>query len=181
MSRIDRELERLWFWHGEISKAAAAFEQRWSMRALQRVDGQLYVKLMAQKQDTDQAFIVSGGADGISEVERHAPVMCRGWAAAIKAMEESGEEDDAYMIGWDARTGARVAIGPRVCADRVVEAQGKRCTLLTPDEIATMYVGLEGFKTIDAIKQKFPGAEVVDVHHDQPAKGDWNGQGQTPD
>jgi hypothetical protein len=42
----------------------------------------------------------------------------------------------------------------------------------TPDEVAAILANLEALKPIVAIKQLFPGAEILDLHPGEPAKGD---------
>lgn len=168
MFRSEREQARLTWWHGQIMAAAEMFERRWSLRALQRVDPELHRLLLEQRDLTGDAMV----RGELAEVDRQAAAMVRGWNAARAAMEAASAPDDAYFVGVDHKTGTRVAIGERAAAGRVAEVHGQRCILVTPDEVATMMAGLEGFKTIAAIKNALPGAEIIDIYPDQPARGD---------
>lgn len=156
-------------WLSQVSQAAVAFERRWTRSLLRRVDAGLARRLAEQVSLFDQAT-VTGSA---REVEEHGAATCRGYAAAVAVMEASHEPDDAYMLGLDSKTGFRVAIGhQKAAADRVAEVEGKRVVFVSPDEVAAVLASVEGFKAIAAIKQFFPGAEVIDQFPDQPAKGD---------
>lgn len=155
--------------HGEVSAAAAAFERRWTRHALKRVDADLARRVAEQRSLFDQAC-VTGTVD---EVEAHAAAMCRGYAAATRCMEASGEADDAYMLGSDPRSGFRIAVGhQKAAAGRVAEVHGKTVVWMSVDEVAAIMAGLEGFKQIAAVKQFFPGAEVLDLRPGDPAKAE---------
>ncbi len=156
-------------WIAQTAKAATAFERRWTAGALKRVDAGLAKRLRLQLDDFNEATL--SGSE--SDVEKHGAATCRGYAAVVRVMEAAGAPDDAYLEGWCARTGFRVAIAnQRAAADRVAELHGRQVCFVTPDEVAAILAGLEGFKVIDVIKRQFPGAEVIDFHPDEPAKGD---------
>jgi hypothetical protein len=162
-------------WIAETAKAATAFERRWTLGALKRVDAGLAKRLRLQLDDFNEATL--SGSE--SDVEKHGAATCRGYAAVVRAMEAAGAPDDAYLEGWCPRTGFRVAIAnQRAAADRVVELHGRQVCFVTPDEVAAILSGLEGFKLIDVIKRQFPGAEALDFYPDEPAKGD---SGLSPD
>lgn len=164
MQRDDAAARR---WLGEVSNAALAFEQRWTMAALKRVSPDLSRRLFEQRGLFDQSLI-TGTAD---EIETQGSAMCRGYVAAVRALE--GEPDDAYVIGKCPRTGFTVAIGQqKAAADRVREVHGERVVWVTPDEVASLLNSVEAFKPIAAIKRLFPGAEIVDRYADEPARGD---------
>lgn len=145
-------------WLGEVSAAAAPFESRWTWLALRRVDDGLGRRLHEQRGLFDQACITGSG----DEVETHGGAMCRGYAAAVRALEAAGAEDDAYMLGSDPETGCRVAVGiQRAAIERVRELHGQDVIWVTPDEVACLMASVEKFKFVGAVKQLFPGAEVV--------------------
>ena len=101
----------------------------------------------------------------------HGAALCRGYAKAIQVLEVAAKPDDAYMLGQDMRSGFRVAIGRRqAVAQRVRKVHGETVVWITPDEVATIVANLEAFKPIAAIKRLFPGAEMLRVHADEPAK-----------
>jgi hypothetical protein len=148
------------------SEAAVAFESRWTMRALKRVDNDLYEAVEEQRQLFHEAILK--GED--EEIKEHGEAMCRGWAAAITRMEEANELDDAYMLGQS--HGTTVAIGAqRSASARVRELHGDRVVWLTPDEVAAMFAGLQDVAKVKAL---WPGAEIVRVERypDEPAQED---------
>lgn len=169
MTRVDAEQQAARRWLAETSKAASMIERRWTKAALKRVDPDLAQRLKEQRDLFDKA-LVTGSAE---EIEAHGGAMCRGYAVALKTLEASGEPDDSYMLGSDPRTGYRVAIGHmKAAADRVAEVHGQSVVWISPDEVAALMAGMEGFKQLAAVKQLFPGAEVIDVRPGEPAKGD---------
>ena len=152
---------------GEVAEVAALFERRWTMAALRRADADLERRLRKQIGDFHAATITGS----VVEVNRQGQATVRGYRAAIQAMDAAGEPDDAYVLGYDYRTGFRVAVGHLAApADRAVLVEGKPVVFVTPDEVAALLAGIEGIKGIAAIKQMFPGAEVVDVHPGEAAK-----------
>lgn len=156
-------------WMGRVATAASGFERRWTAGALRRVDPDLAARIRDQVALFDRACIT--GAD--EEIERHGAATVRGWGACVRAMEASGEADDAYLLGWDPATGFRVAIGQqRAGADRVAELHGQGVVWVSPDEIAAVLASVESFKAIAAVKRFFPGAEMVDRLPEEPAKAD---------
>lgn len=151
-------------WWGHTSDAARTFEQRWTWLHLRRVDPALATLLQEQRDLFDHATLV--GSPG--EIEQQGAALVRGWQAACKAMEQSGDDDSAYVIGRDPVSGLTVAIGnSKASADRVVELHGGEAIHITADEVATMFASVEGFKSIGAIKQRFPGAEVIGRYREQ--------------
>lgn len=165
----DAEMARIARHARTVADAAAAYERRWMLASLKRVNPDLAARLAEQRSLTDRAFAVGTPED----VDLHAPAMVRGWKAAVKAMEEANASDDAYLVGRDPKTGFTVAISnQRPSAERVNEVLGKKAVFVSPDEVAAILGGLEQFKAIAAIKQMFPGAEMVDRHPGEPAKAD---------
>ena len=139
------------------------------MAALRRVDPTLAARLLEQVALFDKATIT--GSD--DDVAKHGAATVRGWGACVRAMEAAGTEDAAYVLGWDAATGFRVAIGDqRAAAGRVAEIHGQSVVWISPDEVAAVLASVESFKAIAAIKRFFPGAEMIDRQPDDPAKAD---------
>lgn len=154
---------------GQVSDAAKPFESRWTLRALQRVDADLHQLLVEQQGLYHEALVTSD----MRNVEEQAAAMCRGWAAATRRMEQSGAEDDAYLMGLHGATGTKVAIGSAKHAiDRVRQIHGEDVIWLTPDEVAAMVGGLESIKGVHAVKNLWPGAEVIRLYRDEPAQDD---------
>ncbi len=145
-----------------VTAAAAPFESRWTLRALQRTDVGLHQRLVEQM-DLYHEALVTGSDD---DVEEHSAAMQRGWAAATRAMEAAGAEDDAYLIGRHL-SGVVVAIGDnRHAVARVRTVHGDQVVWVTPDEVAALIAGLE---TIKALKGLWPGAEIIRLYPTEPA------------
>lgn len=156
---MSRDQAAIRHWHGLVSDAALLFERRWTLRALRRLSPPLAQKLSEQQSLFDEACVCGS----VDEIETQGGAMVRGWGAAVRAM--GSEPDDAYMLGSDPVSGLKVAIGSqRAAADRVREVAGENVIWLTPDECAVMLAGVEAFKIVGAVKQFFPGAEIVDRH-----------------
>jgi hypothetical protein len=165
VERMQRDHAATRRWLVEVSTAALAFERRWTMAALKRVNNDLHSRLYEQRAMFGRSCIM-GSAE---EVETQGAAMCRGYGAAVRALEAAGEPDDAYLIGKCPRTGFTIAIGEqKAAADRVREVHGERVVWVTPDEIASIMNGIEAFKPIAAIKRLFPGAEVIERYSDEP-------------
>ena len=150
----------------QVGQAAEAFESRWTLAALERVEADLHQRFAEQQDLYHQALITGDEHD----VEEQAAAMCRGWAAVAQAMEAAGVEDDAYLLGFHPRTGTRVAIGEQKHAiARVRELHGDKVVWITPDEVAAMVGGMEAIK---AVKGVFPDAEVINLYPAEPARED---------
>jgi hypothetical protein len=133
---------------------------------LRRVDGDLARRLFEQRGLFDQAC-VTGTAE---EVDLQGAALCRGYAAAVQTLSQAQAPDDAYMLGADPVSGLKVAIGDqKAAAARVREIHGERVVWVTPDECASLLASVEAFKFVGAVKQFFPGAEIVDRYADQPS------------
>src|SRR4051812_32621849 len=87
------------------SNAAAAFEARWTMNALSREAPDLHEALQDQLGMFHESLVT--GTD--EQLVEQGEAMCRGWAAAITAMEKSNIAADAIHIGEFG--GVTVAIG----------------------------------------------------------------------
>ena len=151
---------------GQVAEAAKAFESRWTLTALKRVEADLH-RLFNEQQDLYHQALITGSD---REVEEQAAAMCRGWAAIARAMETTGVEDDAYLLGFHGATGTKVAIGEQKHAiARVRELHGDKVVWITPDEVAALVGGMELLK---AAKGVFPDAEVINLYPNEPAKED---------
>jgi hypothetical protein len=149
-----------------ITDAASAFEARWTMLALRRVDHELHEALREQQGLYYEATM--HGAPG--DVATQGRALVRGYAAAVNAMEQAGHHNDAYLVGR--HNGVVVVISDqKAVQSRLVDiaSNGERAILMSPDEVALLMGSLEG---LSMIKQLFPGAEVIDRYPDEPAKGD---------
>jgi hypothetical protein len=135
---IRRQDAALRKWVPAVTEAAVAFERRWTLAALGRIDRDLYCRLLNQRGLFDKAALTGTPR----EIEAHGAALCRGWAMAVHALEIAGVADNAYMLGQCPRTGFQVAIGdqkaaaervlPPVCASPTTErtaarASGSRC------------------------------------------------------
>jgi len=150
----------------QVAGAAEAFESRWTLAALERVDAGLHRLFNEQQGLYHEALITGSGHD----VEEQAAAMCRGWAAIARAMEAAGTEDDACLLGFHGTTGTRVAIGEQKHAiARVRELHGGKVIWITPDEVAALVGGMELLK---AAKGVFPDAEVINLSPNEPAQSD---------
>ena len=148
----------------QVSEAAAPFESRWTLRALQRLNPDLHERLLDQ-QGLYHPALVTGDS---SDVDEQSAAMCRGWAAVARAMEAAAVPDDAYLLGF--HSGTRVAIGEQKHAiARVRELHGTPVIWITPDEVAALIAGLEAFK---GAKSLWPDAEIIRLYPKEPATGD---------
>ena len=147
-----------------VSEAAAPFESRWTLRALQRIDPDLHDRLVEQQQLYHEALVTGDSSD----VEEQAAAMCRGWAAVARTMEAASVPDDAYLLGFHG--GTRIAIGEQKHAmARVRELHGASVIWITPDEVAALVAGLEAIKTA---KSLWPDAEIIRLYPKELPTGD---------
>lgn len=154
-------------WLGEVSKASLPLESRWTLLALKRVDVSVAQALHEQRGMFDQACLLGS----VDDVETHGAAMCRGLAVAVRTLEQASEPDDAYQLGSCPRTGFRVAIGYQKAAEaRIRELHGSAVCWVSPDEVASLLSGMESFKFVSAVKNLFPGSEIIDRYPDEPAK-----------
>jgi hypothetical protein len=160
VARLHNDEQLVRHWSREVSKAAANYERRWTWAALKRVDPDIATRLFAQRDLFGRAAVTGTG----DEVEVHAAALCRGYAAAVKALEAADEPDDAYLLGRDPRSGFTVAVGhQKAAADRVAELHGQSVVWVSPDEVAALFAQLRGEDALWTVKRAFPGAEVIDI------------------
>jgi hypothetical protein len=93
------------------------------------------------------------------EIVKHGEATCRGWQAAVIAMEKSGIADDAYHVGVFGNT--TVVIGRmKTPPQYLIEQYGEDLVYLNPREVAAMWVKIE---QVAEVKRLWPDAEVVDI------------------
>lgn len=145
-------------WLGAVSVAAQAFEARWTLLALRRVDAALAKRLHEQRELFVEAYVTGDVADIVEQ----GAAMCRGYVIAAAALEQAGAPDDAYQLGQCPNTGTMVAIGEQKAAvNRVREVYGENVIWVTPDEIAMLFATIEALKSIGTVKRKFSGSEIL--------------------
>jgi predicted exporter len=137
--------------------AEAAFRSRWRLSTLARIAPELHQALTEQIQLYDTAMLT--GRD--DEVKLQSEAMVRGWRAACKTLEQPLNDDDAYFVGQDPKTGTKLVIGQcKQSIARVQSIEGSRAIFMTPDELAVIVAGLD---IIAQAKTLFPDAEVVEM------------------
>jgi hypothetical protein len=141
-----------------VTKAASAFEARWTMLSLKRVDEELYEALAEQRELYYQAMI--NGALNDQDVQGKA--LVRGYAKAVHAMESANMPDDSYLVGE--YEGLMVVVsGQKVAFDRWEERNNiGRIIIISPDEVAYLFATVNGLEQIEDIKRMFPGAEIIE-------------------
>lgn len=143
--------------YGQVAEAASAFEARWTLRALRRLDPVLYGLFIEQQSLWDEAMITGSESDVIEQTE----ALCRGWHAVTMRMVEAGAAEDACLMG-QAPNGLRVAISDQ----RAVEGRvDDGVVFVTPDEVATLVAAQ---RELMSIKAAFPGCEIVDLYPTEP-------------
>lgn len=153
LRRGDRAAEEM---AAAVSRAAEAFEGRWSRLALRRVNSDLDDRLNRQI----ALWYEARRAGDPDHVLNRGQGMLRGYAKCAEAMEEADAPDDAYSFG-QARDGRVVSFGPVAAAQRVAERfPGQSIPHFTFDEAAELLLELS---LVSAVKAAWPGAEVVEV------------------
>ena len=141
-----------------VAPAEQAFRSRWRLSALARVNADLHEALLDQIRLYDTA-LVTGSDD---EAREHAGAMVRGWRAACAALEAPLQDDDAYFVGIDYKTGLHVVIGEQQASKgRVQIRDDRKVIFMTPDELATLVAGIQ---IIAEAKTVFPDAEVIQLY-----------------
>lgn len=140
----------------EVAGAASAYERRWTVASLKAVDAELHALFIGQQNDWHEALVTGTDLD----VREQTAAMCRGWSAITKRME--GAPDNAYMLGFDMRTGTRVAItAQKAVCGRLQELDGEPVILIHPDEVAVL---LGAQQALASLKTIYPGAEIVELY-----------------
>lgn len=160
-SRFEARLQRL---TTEITAAATAYEARWTLAALHRVDPDIHARLQRQislwmeaSRDGDEDEIVTQGE-----------ALVRGYRRAVEVMTTANESDDAYLVGKDQPSGLVIAIGHSTASADRVAALYPEAIFVTPDEIAGLLNSLDGFGAIATMKRAWPGAialpQKIELH-----------------
>ena len=72
------------------------------------------------------------------------------------------QDDDAYFVGIDYKTGLHVVIGEQQASKgRVQIRDDRKVIFMTPDELATLVAGIQ---IIAEAKTVFPDAEVIQLY-----------------
>lgn len=152
-----------------VAIAANAFERRWTVDALRRVDNDLYEALIDQQQMLHEAYFK--GTE--QEIRRHGSAMCRGWQAAVERMEKEQKPDDAYLMCEDIPTGTKVAIAKHEAAKtRIQQIYGQTVIVLTTAEVAAMFVGGQALAQVKGLwpDAKIVGSRKIERYPGEPAQ-----------
>lgn len=142
-------------WCERVATAARAFESRWTIRALRRIDAELADRFDAALSDWHETCLTGDDAD----IKELGGGIVRGYEVITKRMEDAGADHDAYMTGTCYRTGTQVIISTnKACSDI-------GAIHITPDEVAALVGGME---TLKQAKSIFPGCEVIDCYPTEP-------------
>lgn len=150
----ETELQRL---TRAIAAAATAYEARWTLAALHRVDSEIHGRLRRQ---IDLWLEASRRGDE-DEIVTQGEALVRGYRRAVEVMVTAEAEDDAYVMGVDEASGLRIAIGHQAAAADRVAALYPDAVWLSPDEVAGILNSLDGFRFILEAKRRFPGAVAL--------------------
>jgi hypothetical protein len=134
-----------------ITDAATAFEKRWTLAALRRVNPDIAGRLGKQIDLWHAAVKLND----VGAIEKQGEAMVRGYRKAAEVLTDAQEPDDAYLVGQGS-TGLRLVIGHSPAqADAEPGA-----IFFTPDELAELLptFGGEAFQALLKIKRAFPGA-----------------------
>lgn len=153
--RVERRLAAL---TADITAAATAYEARWTLAALHRVDPDISSRLRRQIGLWNDAT----RSEDFEQVDLQGAALIRGYRKAVEVMTMSGAADDAYQIGKDEASGLTLAIGHQIAsAEHVGVMHGPDVVFITPDEIAGLLNSLDGFAAIAAMKRAWPGAVAL--------------------
>ena len=142
----------------EVAPAEQAFRSRWRLSTLARINPDLHEALVDQIR-LYEISLVTGSDD---EAREHSAAMVRGWRAACAALEAPLQDDDAYFVGIDYKTGLHVVIGEQQASKgRVQVRDDRKVIFMTPDELATLVAGIQ---IIAEAKSVFPDAEVIQLY-----------------
>lgn len=148
-----------------VADAAAAYQSRWTLRALRALDADLCAAVEEQRGLFHEACVCGE----LAEVQKHGEAMCRGWAAARAVAISAKIEEDAYIYGFCASTGMKVAISVEMGAASAVLRQDG-VFVLSSDEVASLFSAMQ---FVSKVKSLWPGAEALaaaDRYLDEPAR-----------
>lgn len=158
MTRSDRWERRLVELTRAITEAATAYEARWTLAALRRVDEDIHGRLRRQigfwqeasRHGTEDEIVLQGEA------------LVRGYRRAVEVMAASGESDDAYLLGRGP-AGQVIAIGHQMASADHVAALYPGAVFWDADELAGVLDDPEAFQRVSVIKRVFPGAVATEA------------------
>lgn len=153
--RFERKLVEL---TRAITDAAVAYEARWTLAALHRVDADIHARLRRQIDLWREASCRGSEYEIVAQGE----ALVRGYRRAVEVMTENGESDGAYLIGRDAGSGLTVAIGHSTASAGRVAALYPDAVFWTVDEVTAVLSESEAFQRVSAIKRAFPGAVATE-------------------
>lgn len=146
-----------------VSQAETAFRSRWRMSTLERIDKELH-DLLGEQIDLYSTELISGTANDLRD---QSAAMVRGWAAAVRCMEGSGDPDDAYLIGLDWASKTRVVISDhKQSIQHLPPIDGVRTLAVSPEEVAKLFGGLG---ILSLTKETFPNAELIEIQPGEEA------------
>lgn len=87
-----------------VNEAREAFEKRWRIESVRKIDEELFDRFMEQHRLYREAIIT--GTD--EEAQDQSDAMVRAYAAITECMK--GHIQDAYLRGYDAESGTSVII-----------------------------------------------------------------------
>lgn len=138
-----------------VAPAENAFKSRWRFSTLEKLDPELAQAVREQDALYDSAMLKGSDED----VRLQSEAMVRGWRAACQRMEHPLQQDDAYFIGFDVKTGTKVCIADhKGCAARAQQVEGQQVVYVSPDEVARL---MGGVSAITNVKGLFPDAEIM--------------------
>lgn len=149
-----------------VGDAARAFEKRWTLATLRRVDPQLHALLIEQQADW-HASLLTGDVPYLVD---QTSAMCRGWAAAVKALETREQPEDAFLVGMYQDFTVIISEQRQDLGELKKRMGTDQVVVVTPDEVAAMVVGLGD--TVKAVKDLWPEAEIFEVRKPEGKKGD---------
>lgn len=156
-----------------MGDAARAFEKRWTLATLRRVDPELHALLLGQQADWHESLVKGDMHDLVDQTD----AMCRGWAAAVKALETRQVAEDAFLVGMFQDFTVVISEQRQDLAELRRRLGTDQVVIVTPDEVAAIVVGLGD--TVKAVKDLWPDAEIFDVRQRSESKGEnVDGQGE---
>lgn len=151
------EVSRIHEEHRNVETVRAAFDARWTMSALERVDAPLAEKLRTQVSKFHRSLVVSD----LDEVEKHGAATVRGYRRAIDVMEAAEVEDDAYLVGQDSQSGLRVVVArSNATLTHDPKRFGENAFVVQVDELARLFASTPNFAVLAAAAKSFPGCGV---------------------
>lgn len=158
--RLD-ETTRIHEEHRNVETVRSAFDARWTMSALERVDRELAERLRSQVSKFHKSLLMSE----LDEVQKHGAATVRGYRRAIETMDTARAEPDAYLVGQDSQSGLRVVVSRTNATLTNPPADlGENVFIVQVDELARLFASTPNLAFIAAVAKAVPGCGVY-VHH----------------